>query len=354
MLLPAHLKQVGEIDEFKGRWNAVADLSPGQLHEMQRVAVIESVASSTRIEGARLTNGEVQALLADPARRRLKSRDEQEVAGYAAAAARVAREHAVLPVSEETICELHRELLQYSRKDAAHAGTYKKRANHIEAFDADGRSLGIVLETVSPGGTPAAMVALVRDYAAAAAAPDMHPLLAIALFTVQFLAIHPFLDGNGRLSRLLSTLLLLKAGYTFVPYCSLEKLVEAGKADYYLALRQAQETLGGDNAGLHHWITYFLGLLHRQVLALKARIGDDGLAAQLPPLSRDLLLLARSRRRITVAAAVRATGANRNTVKVHLARLVDQALLARRGQRKGTWYEPAAPRAASAQLHQAQ
>ena len=339
-LLPEHLKLVGEIDEFKGRWSAVTTLSPEQLGELKRVAVIESVGSSTRIEGAKLSNAEVQALLSGLQLGKLKSRDEQEVAGYAAAADRIFRAHADLPLTEDLIKDLHRELLQFSHKDGAHAGRYKTRPNHIEAFDAAGKSLGVVFETVAPADTPAAMADLVRQFRAERAADASHPLLTIALFTLQFLYIHPFLDGNGRLSRLLTTLLLLQAGYAYVPYCALEKIVEDNKDRYYLALRQAQETLTTDNAHLHLWFTFFLNTLARQVAQLKAQIARDDLLQDLPPLSRDLLTLARSRGRLTVAEGVRGTAANRNTVKVHVANLEARGLLQQHGSGKGTWYQP--------------
>ena len=342
-LLPEHLKLVGEIDEFKGRWSAVATLSPEQLGELKRVAVIESVGSSTRIEGAKLSNVEVQALLSGLRLAKLKSRDEQEVAGYAAAADRIFRDHANLPLTEDLIQDLHRELLQFSHKDRSHAGRYKTQPNHIEAFDADGKSLGVVFETVAPADTPAAMADLVQQFRADRAAGTSHPLLAIALFTLQFLYIHPFLDGNGRLSRLLTTLLLLQAGYAYVPYCALEKIVEDNKDRYYLALRQAQETLATDNTSLHLWFTFFLSILGQQVALLQAQIARDHLLRDLPPLSRDLLTLARSRGRLTVAEGVRGTAANRNTAKVHIAHLTAQGLLRQHGVGKGTWYEPAPP-----------
>ena len=340
-LLPEHLKLVGEIDEFKGRWTAVASLSPDQLGELKRVAVIESVGSSTRIEGAKLSNAEVQALLSGLQLRKLTSRDEQEVAGYAAVADRLFREHAGLAITEDLIKTLHRDLLQFSPKDRAHAGRYKTKPNHIEAFDAKGKSLGVVFETVAPAATPAAMAQLVRQYRQELAHGATHPLLAIALFTVQFLAIHPFLDGNGRLSRLLTTLLLLQAGYAFVPYCSLEKIVEDNKDRYYLALRQAQETLFTDNANLYLWISFFLSSLAQQVALLKVKIASDNLMRDLPPLSRDLMTLARSRGRLTVVEGVRGTAANRNTVKVHISQLEARGLLRQHGTGKGTWYEPA-------------
>lgn len=340
-LLPEHLKLVGEIDEFKGRWNAVASLAPEQLAELRTATIIESVGSSTRIEGSRLTNIEVRALLSGLKLGKLKTRDQQEVAGYADAANRVYEQWTSIDVSESTIRELHRQLLKFSSKDLRHAGAYKSTPNHIEAFDGEGKSLGVVLETVPPADTPAAMADLVAQYHAHIVSDTHHPLLVVAIFTLQFLAIHPFADGNGRLSRILTNLLLLKAGYAYVPYCSLEKIIEDNKDRYYLALRQAQETLNTDNGQLHLWLSFFLSALKQQVDVLKGRIAADHLLQGLPPLSRDVLLLARTRKRITVREAVQATAANRNTVKAHLHDLQRRGLLTQHGVRKGTWYEPA-------------
>lgn len=168
---------------------------------------------------------------------------------------------------------------------------------------------------------------------------EFHPLLVIAVFVVRFLAIHPFQDGNGRLSRALVTLLLLRSGYTYVPYSSLERIVEDNKDGYYLALRSAQATLDRDESRLTDWITFFLSCLERQQDVLNRKLKRERIMYPLASLSAEIMAIVEDHGRITVREATSLTNANRNTVKLHLKQLVDAGRLARRGRRKGTWYE---------------
>ena len=224
-ITPEMVKLIGEIDEFKGAWKAFQNLAPDRLNLLRKVATVESVGSSTRIEGARLTDGDVERLLSGVGLKHSRSRDEEEVAGYAEAMNLVFESFADIPVTENQIKQLHQILLRYSSKDTRHRGEYKKLPNRVEAFDADGKSVGVVFETASPFDTPRKMQGLVEWFNGAVAKDRQHRLVLIAVFVVHFLAIHPFQDGNGRLSRVLTTLLLLKAGYLYVPYASLERLI---------------------------------------------------------------------------------------------------------------------------------
>ncbi|GAF90522.1 unnamed protein product, partial [marine sediment metagenome] len=217
---------------------------------------------------------------------------------------------------------------------------YKTLPNSVEAFDADGKSLGVIFETATPFDTPRLMEDLVRWTREALDSGDYHPVLVIAVFIVRFLAVHPFQDGNGRLSRILTTLLLLRTGYVYAPYSSLEHVIEDNKDIYYLSLRRAQATLDKDEAHLGEWISFFLGCLIRQKNVLKQKLERERLMVELPPLSERLLEIAREHRRLTIASALKITGANRNTLKVHLRRLVFAGYLAQRGRGRGTWYEP--------------
>ena len=223
------LKFVSEIDEFKGRWHATQDLAPELLSSLKRIATIESVGSSTRIEGAKLSDEQVERLLSRLEQESFASRDEQEVAGYADAMNMVFENHASMALSEYHLKQLHGVLLKHSDKDEAHRGSYKNITNHVEAFDAEGESLGVVFQTATPFETPLMMEELVGWYNVQANEEAQHPLILIAVFVVMFLAIHPFKDGNGRLSRILTTLLLLRAGYSYVPYSSMETMIEANE-----------------------------------------------------------------------------------------------------------------------------
>lgn len=167
----------------------------------------------------------------------------------------------------------------------------------------------------------------------------LHPLLAIGLFTVVFLEIHPFQDGNGRLSRVLTTLLLLQAGYAYVPYSSLESIIEQNKEDYYLALRQTQRTIRTDAPNWTPWLLFFLKALQNQMSRLREKVRREKLLlAKLPDLSVQILEQARNHGRITMSDAVVITGASRNTLKSHFKSLLTQNLLELHGSGRGAWY----------------
>lgn len=334
------LMLIAEIDEFKGQWRSLKTLAPERLAALQRIATIESVGSSTRIEGAKLSDRQVQALLANLGQQSFTSRDEQEVAGYAEVMDVIFSSWESIPFSENYIKQFHTMLLKYSPKDDRHRGEYKKFENSVQAFDGDGHSLGVVFTTTSPFDTPRAMTEIVTQTADRLVVPTLHPLLTIGVFVVTFLAIHPFQDGNGRLSRILTTLLLLKAGYGYVPYVSLESIIEESKEGYYLALRQTQGTLGADQApNWEPWLLFFLRVLQRQKNRLQTKLDNEKImAASLPLLSVQILELAKAQGRVTTQGIEQATGESRSTIKARFKQLTDDRLLVRYGKGRSTWY----------------
>ncbi len=334
------LRLISELDEFKGRWSELSKLAPERLFVLRRVATIESVGSSTRIEGSKLSDEEVDRLLSGLAHQSFRSCDEQEVAGYAETMEMVFESSNEIDLSENHINQLHGDMLKHSEKDERHRGHFKTLPNSIEAFDADGKSLGVIFETASPFDTPRLMETLVQWTREALEAGEYHPLLVISAFVVRFLAIHPFHDGNGRLSRILTTLLLLRGGYAYVPYSSLERVIEDNKDAYYLALRRAQSALDKEVGRLGEWISFFLRCLAGQKQGLEKKLERERLMGELAPLSEKLLQIARDHRRLTISSAHKITRANRNTLKVHLRRLVEIGHLAQHGRGRGTWYEP--------------
>jgi Fic family protein len=333
------LFMISEVDEFKGAWRAIGQIAPEQLTALKKIATIESIGSSTRIEGSKLSDKEVEILLSNLSIQKFTSRDVQEVAGYSAVMNLVFENYEAIPLTENYIQQLHAELLEYSEKDSWHRGRYKKSPNHVEAFGPNGKSLGIVFETSSRFETPLRMNDLITWTNKAYTEKQLHPLLITAVFIVEFLAIHPFQDGNGRLSRVLTTYLLLKYGYAYVPYSSLEAVIEQSKEGYYLALRQTQGTLKSANPNWQPWILFFLKALrqHKQRLEVKLE-REKLLMGQLQELSLQILELAKSRGRVTVREIVTLTDANRNTVKKHLESLVENNYLQQNGEGKGTWY----------------
>lgn len=339
-ITPEILNLIAGIDEFKGAWRALGRLTPDRLSALRRVATIESVGSSTRIEGASLSDREVARLLSNLQLQSFATRDEQEVAGYAELMDVVFHSWPDILVTENHIKQLHQMLLRHSDKDARHRGQYKTSANSVVAFDADGRQLGVVFETASPFDTPRRMAELIHWSAQELRGARLHPLLVIAIFTVVFLEIHPFQDGNGRLSRILTTLLLLRSGYAFVPYSSLESVIEANKEAYYLALRQTQATIRSDTPDWQPWLLFFLRSLAELIRRLEKKIELERVVlAALPELSQRIVQFAREHGRVTMADALRITARNRNTLKPHFRNLVEQGQLRRHGSGRGVWYE---------------
>lgn len=339
-ITPEILNLIARIDEFKGAWRALGTLAPDRLSALRRVATIESIGSSTRIEGSRLSDREVGRLLSRLQIKSFATRDEQEVAGYAELMDLIFGSYQDIPLTENHIKQLHRILLQYSEKDDWHRGNYKTNSNSVAAFDENGAQIGIVFETATPFDTPRLMSELVEWTRQEIDRKQLHPLLIVAVYVVVFLEIHPFQDGNGRLSRALTTLLLLQAGYAYVPYSSLESVIEHNKEAYYLALRQTQGTIRTATPNWQPWLTFFLQALSEQVKRLEKKIEREKLVlATLPELSLQVVEFVREHGRITIGQAISLTGASRNTLKQHFRGLVERGHLVLRGSGRGAWYE---------------
>ena len=322
----------------RGAWKAIGSLAPDRLNALKKIATIESVGSSTRIEGVKMSDREVESFLSGLDTKSFQSRDEEEVAGYAEAMTLVFDSFEKTSLTENHIKQLHGILLQYSSKDVRHRGEYKKLPNHVEAFDNKGESLGVIFETASPFETPMKMQALVEWSNQSFENKDIHPLLIIAIFTVHFLAIHPFQDGNGRLSRILTTMLLLQNGYLYVSYSSLEAIIEQNKERYYLALRKAQSTLNRGGKNLEAWIVFFLNCMKIQKDKLARKIDQEQTLARLPELSIRILQIVKQRGRASISDIHAITQANRNTIKARLRELVANRYLVQEGKGKSTLY----------------
>jgi len=246
------LALLSEIDEFKGAWRVLGTLAPDRLKALRRIATIESIGSSTRIEGSKLSDRDVEHLLGRLEIKKFDTRDEQEIAGYAEVMETIFQAWQDIPITENHIKQLHRDLLRYSDKDERYRGEYKTVRNDVGAFDADGKMIGVVFETATPFDTPRRMTELVTWLKDTRELGKLHPLLMIAVFTVVFLEIHSFQDGNGRLSRVLTTLLLLQAGYAYVPYSSLESVIENSKeSTIWLCVRPRAPSAPKPRTGSH-------------------------------------------------------------------------------------------------------
>lgn len=333
---------ISEIDEFKITWKLLGKMPPEVLKSLKKVATIESVGSSNRIEGNKLSDSEVEKLLSAINKQSFATRDEQEVAGYAKLMDTIFADWEVIPLSENYIKQLHKILLQYSSKDEKHKGEYKKISNAVAAYSPEGEELGIVFETATPFETPLKMEELVNWTRKNLEDKFFHPLIVIAVFIVQFLAIHPFEDGNGRLSRALTCLLLLKAGYSYVPYSSMEAVIEDNKEGYYKALRQTQTTLKDDEPDLAPWLEFFFKTLQKQKIRLESKINGNSENKtdnnDLTELEEKILSYFNTENNGTTAKIVEYTKANRNTVKKALQNLAAKNILTLHSKGRGAWY----------------
>lgn len=330
------LSIIRRIDEFNGTWKATSNLSPEKLSSLKQIATIESIGASTRIEGVTLSNSEIETFLQNLNTTSFRTRDEQEVVGYADLMATIFENFDSLDVTENHIKQLHSILLKYSQKDESHRGDYKKNTNSVGAF-IDGKLQAIIFETASPFETPLYMERLVQWYDQVCQ-KNWHPLVVTAIFIVTFLAIHPFQDGNGRLSRALTTLLLLKTGYQYVPYSSLEGIVEENKRDYYKALQMTQKTLRQSSPDYLPWLKFFLTIMEAQISNLTKRTDIFRKIQKLSSFDEKIIETIRTQSKSTISDITLAISENRNTIKSHVFRLVQDGILTQNGQGKGTFY----------------
>ena len=252
---------INQIDELKGRWVGGATLNPQALGRLKRSVLVTSSGASTRIEGAKLSDEDIEKMMRGLSMQKFADRDKQEVQGYYELLDNVFNAADKIPFTESSIKHLHKELLKYVEKDKLYRGEYKKTENRVEMINETGESIGVLFDTTPAWLTPKQMQELVEWTREALYLKVIHPLLIIANFLVEFLNIHPFQDGNGRLSRILTNLLLLQAGYAYMPYVSHEKLIEDNKAEYYVALRKSQKTFKTENPNITLWFEFFFNIL---------------------------------------------------------------------------------------------
>src|SRR5665213_7066 len=275
--------KVAQIDELKGQWTAGARLSPQILGRLKQSVLVTSTGASTRIEGARLSDEDIEKLMRGISIQKFTDRDKQEVKGYFELLRTVFDTWKSIRLNESTIKHLHQEMLKFVEKDKLHRGQYKKKENKVHMVDAAGKSVGTLFDTTPAFLTGKEMQELVEWTTEALKNKTAHPLLIIGNFIVEFLKIHPFEDGNGRISRILTNLLLLQEGYLFVPYVSHEKLVEDNKPDYYMALRTSQKTFKTREEDISTWMDFLLTVLLNQAKAAVSLLTGEDMAKILSP-----------------------------------------------------------------------
>lgn len=331
-------RKITQIDELKGRWRGGARLNPQALNRLKQFVLVTSTGASTRIEGARLSDGEIEKFMRGIAIQRFSDRDKQEVRGYYELLANVFNSWEELHFSESLIKHFHRELLKYVDKDQLHRGEYKKQENKVIMINSVGQSSGVLFDTIPAYLTPKEMQELIEWTNKTKQNKTYHPLLVIAGFLVQFLQIHPFQDGNGRISRVLTNLLMLQAGYAYMPYVSHEKLIEDNKPDYYMALRQSQKTLKTDRVTIIPWLEFFLEIVYEQAKTATELLSTENIEKLLSPTQLKAWEYLQKRLEVTPKELSEKLKIPRPTVNQVLTKLIELKKIERLGQGRSTRY----------------
>ena len=251
------MQLIGVIDGFKGKWNTLEKRDNRYLKELREIAVVESVGASTRMDGATLINQEVKQLLQRIKTTQPESRDEENALGYYETLELIYGSHSDIKLSENSLKQLHQLLFKYNSKEERHRGAYKHLPNQMGAVYPTGEQQ-ISFATTGPALVKGEMYELLTWVNRQSTEATIHPLIIIAVFIYEFLCIYPFQEGNGRLSRLLTTLCLLRERYEFIQYISFENLIEEDKKEYYGALISGQQNRNTHKERVDKWLIFFL------------------------------------------------------------------------------------------------
>lgn len=334
------LAKIAQIDQFKGLWQGSLRISPQILGRLKSWIIITSTGASTRIEGAKMTDEEIARFLRGLKGRRPKSRDEQEVAGYADLIGRIFDNWKTIKLSESWILQFHSILLQFSDKDQVHKGKYKNSPNTVVMTNKNGERV-VLFNPTPPYLVQSEMQSSIEWTNEEMEKGTIHPLLVIANFIFEFLAIHPFKDGNGRLSRALTNLLLLRSGYSYVPYVSLDEIIEETKTNYYLSLRAAQKNHKTKHEDITPWVEYLLNALLEQTERARKLMDSDQPEKLLSEKQMQVYQLFENNKELGVSkiSELLQNKISHATIKQALSRLVALKLLERIGQARSTRYK---------------
>ena len=324
---------ISEIDRFDANWTAIERKEGQSLKELKSIATVRSVGASNRIEGNKMSDEEVDALLKKIDITKLTDRDSQEVVGYFEVLDLISESYENISLSESHIKSLHDSLMKYSTKDQWHKGDFKQHSNAVEASFPDG-TRQIIFQTTEAGfATEDAIRALLDWYDSET---EVHPLVKVASFVYDFLSVHPFQDGNGRISRLISTLLLLKNGYKWIQYVSFEHEIENRKNEYYQVLRNCQAQR--PNEDVTNWIQFFLSCLSNIQLQLMMKLHKSGLETQLSPREKSIYTIIQNRPNIQSGEIAEKLAIPAPTVKRILSELNHKGLLEKHGRGRSVNY----------------
>lgn len=333
------INRISSIDSFKGQWATVEKKENRYLKQLRHIATIESTGSSTRIEGSTLTDEEIEKLLKSVKINKLKSREEQEVVGYYETLDTILDNYENIPITENYIKQFHGMLLKHSSKDSWHRGEYKSLSNKVVAKYPGGKQ-AVIFNTTEPHLVKKEMEELLDWTNKAFAKGELHPLIIIGTFVYEFLSIHPFHDGNGRLARLLTTLLLLKNGYLFIQYVSFENLIEERKKDYYRALMGGQKNRYKKNEKIDQWELFFLDCLSSLIRKLEKKYETySKKGAYLNERQKEIVRVIKKKAPVKLGDILESIPKiSRNTLKKDLVYLVNENIILKTGVGKSTIY----------------
>lgn len=331
---------IEQIDLLKSKWVSGAKIGHQALGRLKKSVLVTSTGASTRIEGSELTDEDVEKLIRGLSMQKFKNRDKQEVQGYYEILTNVFDSCTTISFSESTIKFFHRELLKYTEKDTAHRGNYKTAENKVAMIGSTGEPTQVLFDTTEAWLTPKEMQELVEWTQNAFLEKKIHPLIIIGNFVVEFLLIHPFTDGNGRLSRILANLLLLQHGYEYMPYISQEKLIEDNKPEYYVALRQSQKTFRGKKENLVPWISFFFKIILEQSKRAIQLLSREEVGKLLSPQQQIVWeCISKHKGDITPLQIFKETKIPRPTISQSLLKLLQLKWIERIGLGRGTRYK---------------
>ncbi len=328
------------VENFEFFWTKVEKKEKRNLLELKQLATVQSIGSSTRIEGSIMTDGEIASIIKDIAITKMESRDEQEVVGYFDLLNLVYESYDDINLSENSIKQLHGILLKHSAIDQRHKGDYKNLSNKVVANYADGTQK-TVFKTTEPHLTAKEMMELIDWTNAELHSKELHPILIIAVFVYEFLSIHPFQDGNGRLSRLLTTLLLLRSKYTFIQYISFENHIEYNKDAYFGALMTGQKNRYTDAEMIEEWVLFFIGSMNQLVAKLQIKYAsfEQKNSVYLNERQKKIVALIRRKQPLKISDISKSiVNAPLASVKKDLAYLVANGLIKKQGNLKASIY----------------
>lgn len=331
---------IAEIDAVKHSWNVTERLQPQTIELLTKSVIVTSTGASNRIEGNKLTDIEVEALYRNLNVKKFKTRDEQEIVGYLKCLESVFTNYQDLKISESIILMLHQNMLAFSEKDTGHRGKYKFGSNRVEAKDSAGNIVGIIFDPTPPYLVKKEIHELIDWYNWISVTREKHPLILIANFIFEYLAIHPFQDGNGRTSRLLTNIMLLQHGYLFTKLASHEQLVEKNKLDYYLALNKTQTTWKTENEDITEWLLFFLKIVNLQSKVALEIISNNAIEHLLSEKQLALWNWVQEHQKIfSRKDAAEALGFPKRTIEAIIKKLFNLKKLQKLGEGKATRYK---------------